>query len=82
VKRVERFEVVHVDGGRFVRLVGANGRVVWVTPGLLSRRVDAFRAIEIATCAKPYDVQGQWFIATRRGTREVRLLDERTKANS
>ena len=48
-RRKPRFEVVAVDGGHFVRFVAANGRIVWVTPGLHSKRVDAFRAIELVT---------------------------------
>lgn len=41
-----RFEIVRVDGGYFARFVAANNRVVWVTPGLLSRRRTAYAAIE------------------------------------
>ena len=41
-----RFEIVRVNGGWFVRFWAANNRIVWVTPGLYSRRRTALRAIE------------------------------------
>lgn len=44
-----RFEIVRVDGGWFVRFIAANNRIVWVTPGLYSRRRAAVRAIESIT---------------------------------
>jgi uncharacterized protein YegP (UPF0339 family) len=48
-RRKPRFELVRVEGGLFVRFVGANGRIVWVTPGLYSKRSHALRAITLIT---------------------------------
>jgi len=82
--RKPRFEVVRVDGGRFVRFVAANGRIVWGTPGLLSRRIDAFRAIELVTgyAVQPYhdgfEVHVGFGVDPENGLLEVRLVDERT----
>ena len=55
-RRKPRFEVCRVEGGWFVRYVGANGRIVWVTPGLYSKRSHAVRAIELVTGGVPRDV--------------------------
>lgn len=40
-----RFEICRVEDGYFARFVGGNNRIVWVTPGLLSRRRTAASAI-------------------------------------
>lgn len=55
-RKKPRFEIVRVEGGWFVRFVAANGRIVWVTPGLYSKRSHAFRAIELITGYAPRDV--------------------------
>lgn len=47
-----RFEIVRTEDGYFARFVAANNRIVWVTPGLLSRREAAKKAIE--TVAKSF----------------------------
>lgn len=55
-RKKPRFDLVRVDGGFFVRFIGANCRIVWVTPGLYSKRAHAFRAIELITGDEPHDV--------------------------
>jgi uncharacterized protein YegP (UPF0339 family) len=81
-RRKPRFEVVHVDGGFFVRFVGANGRIVWVTPGLYSKRTDALNAISLVTGDDPRDVGHGlevtvWGFVDPDGLLEVRTVDER-----
>jgi uncharacterized protein YegP (UPF0339 family) len=45
--REPRIEIVRAAGGWFGRWVAANGRIVWVTPGLLSRRGRVINAIDL-----------------------------------
>jgi uncharacterized protein YegP (UPF0339 family) len=79
MKRTPRFEIVRTDAGHHARFVAGNGRIVWTTEVYASRR-RTFEAIELITGAKPYEVQGAWFITHLLRTVEVRLVDERTVA--
>lgn len=80
-RRKPRFEIVRVDGGFFVRFVGANGRIVWVTPGLYSKRSHALNAISLVTGDDPRDVGHGlevtvWGFVDRDGLLEVREIDD------
>lgn len=46
-KRHPHFEVLRTEDGYFARLVAANGRIVWVTPGILSKKSQAIRAVDL-----------------------------------
>lgn len=76
MSRWARFEVVRTDAGWHARFRAANGRMVWTTE-VYTRRTEAFRAIYLVSQSRPYDVQGDWFISSRHGVREVRVIDER-----
>lgn len=75
-----RLEIVRVDGGWFVRLVAANNRIVWVTPGLHTRRRAAVRAVEIVAGPLRHSPHADWPEVTLPGEElpvEVREVDER-----
>lgn len=81
-RRKPRFELVRVEGGFFVRFIGANGRIVWVTPGLYSKRAHAFRAVELIAGTEPRDVGHGLEVVVcglvdRDELLEVREVDER-----
>lgn len=81
-RRKPRFEIVRFDGGWSVRFVGANGRIVWVTPGLYSKRAHALNAIALVTGDDPRDVGHGlevtvWGFVDQDGLLEVREVDER-----
>ena len=77
-RRKPRFEVVRAEGGCwFVRFVGANGRIVWVTPGLYSKRRDALRAIELITGYPVRPYSGVLEVAVGFGVDDDALLEVR-----
>lgn len=82
--RDPRFEVVRSDAGHFARFIASNGKEVWRTSEVYTKRRHAFRAIELITGNKVHPYQdgyevesaasGAWLLV------EVRDVDERGDA--
>lgn len=77
-RRAPYYEVARTAAGWTARYFAGNGPQVWTTSRqAYSKRKDAFRAIELIAEAQIYEVQGLFFVTTSKGTREVRVVDER-----
>jgi uncharacterized protein YegP (UPF0339 family) len=74
---MSRFEIVRSDAGWFGRHIASNGREVWRTSEVYTRRRGVLRAVELITGYTPYHVLGDWWITTPKGVREIRDVDER-----
>lgn len=80
--RDPRFEVVRSDAGHFARFIASNGKEVWRTSEVYTKRRHAFRAIRLITGYEVRPYRDGYEVESTASAEflllEVRILDERT----